>query len=117
MSDVIDLGRFGNTPPGVTIDGSRSWHGQTVMWDEYDLSWERRHTEGRRCPGPGHGEPECGKMITDTAPRCKRCSCLHKELERKLFPIRERPRTEVDPLEYIERIRGEIAARKAAAYG
>lgn len=119
MSDAdVGVGRFAGSAQGVTVDGGMI-HGTTDFGAD-GTAWEERRGKRKRCPGPGHGYPPCGQLITNYATRCRRCAVLWQELERGPDPavaIRERPRESVDPLEYLERLRAEIRARKGEHAG
>lgn len=111
MSDCIDLGRFERERVGPSLYTRARRH----FGVDDDPAWEERYRRGKHCPGPGHGEPVCGRLIINHATRCRSCAALWNVYEKApdLDPaICERPRTEVDTAEYLRRLRAEVAARK-----
>lgn len=100
----IDLGQFKD------YDETDSYHivGTTDYGECLNDDWKRRHSLGKSCPGPGFGEPECGRLIEDTAERCHLCARLRRAMEddaSRLYVIRERPAREVDTVEYGARLK------------
>lgn len=111
---AIDFGPHVEAEARVSVGGSPFLRCTTDYGDE-DRFWLWRHNKGNTCPGPGFGEPECGKIIDNDAERCNSCRTLHDHYVSTGDPrdrIRERPLREIDSVQYGHRLRARMQARR-----